>query len=285
MAIGPCPMSHVRGFAGITLFAFALASCATTDSEEKHPPSRVEQGQSSIRLIVFVEATDQSSLNNIIEQKYLKPIYQRFASISQPFDLAIFPISGNTEAETPLLRFTSAEEWMTQEDEAHLAENFRLLREQYARIYPPESSYLVDVLGTTILLDSFLGTKPEVPTDVLYLSDMIQQEDISGYDFTEYSRGKSLERCREELEEHLGSKLRHRDLFSSARIHIVYIGVDTLRRGAGGSLAEIGLVTRNTAEIKTFWKKDFFGRFLGTNPVKEYSGSVEDALNDIIPPT
>jgi hypothetical protein len=185
-------------------------------------------------------------------------------------------------AETPLLHVAHEDEWMTEEDQAELAEGFRQLRQQYARVYPPGSSYLVDVLGTSMLLDNYLGTNASADTEVLYLSDMVQQGDINGYDFTEYARGKSLEQCKQEFQERIGPNLRHRDLFSRARVHIIHIGIDALRRGGGGTLAESGFLTHNADKIGTFWAKDFFGNFLHVRKVLNYSGSVEAALDSII---
>ena len=115
------------------------------------------------------------------------------------------------------------------------------------------------------------------------MSDMIQQDDINGYDFTEYARGKSLDQCRNELQDKVGPFLRHRELFRSARIHIVYLGLDAMRR-AKTQAPESGPVTRNMKEIKTFWEKDFFRSFLGVQDVLPYSGTIEDALDRIFSP-
>lgn len=260
---------------GMALLALALAGCGS------QPSSAAEDG--SLRLIVFVEATNNPELNEKISQKYLRPLYERLTSAEQPFDITIYPISANTEGETALLRFSHREEWLTEADVADLADAFTQLRQRYAQIYPAGSSYLVDVLGTATLLDSALGARRGGRTEILYLSDMIQQDDINGYDFTEYARGKSLEQCRSELQEKLGPNLRHRELFRSARIHIVYLGMDEMLRGRPGSAAS-GPVTRRMEEIKTFWEKDFFLDFLAVEDVVPYSGTIDLALDNIFSP-
>lgn len=259
---------------GLVLLVLTLSSCGS-------PSSSVAQ-DGVLRLVVFVEATNDSDLNEEISQKYLKPLYQRLTSVERPFDITIYPISANTEGETALLRFAHREEWLTETDVENLADAFRELRQRYAQVYPSGSSYLVDVLGTAVLLDSALEAGGGGHTEVLYLSDMIQQDDINGYDFTEYARGKSLDQARSELQEKLGVNIRHRDLFRNSRIHIVYLGLDGMRRGRSG-VPDSGPTTRNMEEIKTFWEKEFFRDFLGAEVVP-YSGTVDQALDKIFSP-
>jgi hypothetical protein len=261
--------------AALALFLLSLPGCGSQSSSAAE--------SDSLRLVVFVEATNDPALNEALAQKYLKPLYQRLTSAERPLEVTIYPISANTEGETALLRFSHPDRWLTEGDAEDLADAFRELRRRYAQIYPAGSSYLVDVLGTAVLLDSELGAGRGARTEVLYLSDMIQQDDLNGYDFTEYARGKSLEQCRNELQETLGPNLRHRELFQGARVHIVYLGLDAMRRGRT-DVAESSPITRRMNEIKTFWEKDFFQGFLGVQDVAAYSGTIDQALDSIFSP-
>jgi len=267
----------MRRFAGVT-FALVVLFASGCGS-----PSSSADPKGQLRLVVFVEATNDPALNEAISQKYLKPVYERLTSAAKPFGVTIYPISANTGGEAALLRFSHEDEWWNESDSADLAEAFRQLRERYAHIYPAGSSYLVDVLGTAVLLDSEVKSNQGQRMEVLYLSDMIQQDDVHGYDFTEYARGKSLEQCRNELQEKLGPNLRNRELFRDAHVHIVYLGLDGMRRGRQGQ-PETGPVTRRMDEIKTFWERDFFRGFLGVHDVRAYPGTVEAALDSIFSP-
>lgn len=260
----------------------SLVSCAAMGCGACGAASSSQQGDSTLRLVVFLEGTPEARTNDLILEKYMLPLYQKLAQSEKPFSVVVLPISGNTEGEVPLLRYERQGEFPTEGERAELANQFAELKKAYNRVYPPRASYLVDVLGTAILLDSYLGAN-QGRVEVLYLSDMIQQEDVNGYDFTEYARGKDLETCKAELSERFGPHIQNPGLFAKARVHLVYPGLDALRRGGEGEgdLAVSGPVARNLDEIRTFWKKDFFQGFLKVESVQDYPGGIEDAFRNI----
>jgi len=133
------------------------------------------------------------------------------------------------------------------------------------------------VLGTLVLLDSYLGSQSGAMTDVIYISDLIQQGDLRGYDFTDYARGKTLQQCRENLGHDLDPVLHHREAFKTTRIHLVPIGLDAILRGSG---KKTGPAVRNSDEIKAFWQREVFGGFfqIPAEQVQVFQGDIEGAL-------
>lgn len=234
-----------------------------------------------LNLIIFLEATPYPDINNRILQDYLFPLYQRLESTEKAVNLEIYAISDDTEGETALLQLTLQEGVKSEDDAAVLEQQFRALQGRLNRVYSTErGGYLVDVLGTVMLLDRFLGSTNSAPVEAIFVSDMVQQD--RGYDFTDVKRGKSLEKCRAELEPRLAPYLPHRDLFSRAHIHLVPLNLQGMYRelpAQGTTL--ITATIRNKDEIQTFWIKDFFGTFLRAGKVTSHSGGMEPLLDGL----
>lgn len=225
-----------------------------------------------LHLIVFLEATPDSAINGRLLQTYLRPLYERLAETQRAVNLEVYPISGNTEGETALMQLTLDEGAKTQDDAAVLAQQFSLLGERLNRVYA-DGGYLVDVLGAAILLDRFLGSTGEAPVEAIFISDMVQQEDTRGYDFTNETRGRTLEQCRADLESGLGSHLVNRQQFSRVRVSLVPINLPGIRRELNTRIVTTSVA--NMDEIQTFWTRDFFRDFLHVQEVKSYTGGTE----------
>ena len=252
--------------------AFALLALLLQTSCSSAPP---------LHLIVFLEATPYPMINGRLLQTHLGPLYGRLQRTERAVNLEVYAISGNTEGETALLQLTLDEGVKTQDDVAILDEQFRVLGQRFNRVYA-DGGYLVDILGASILLDRFLGSTGEAPVQAIFISDMVQQEDTDGYDFTNESRGRSLDKCRADLESGLGTHLVNRKQFSRVRVHLVPINLPGIRRelAAGGTRIVSASIT-NMDEISTFWTRDFFRNFLRVQDVKSYSGGTETLWKEL----
>ncbi|HBL28385.1 MAG TPA: hypothetical protein DD490_16245 [Acidobacteria bacterium] len=250
-------------------------------------------GKPPLSVVVFIEATPWPQVNEKILNKYLTPVYERLVQTQKAVHLEVYAITANTEADTAVLTLDLPKGWRTTEEAEALAGEFRSLQERYQRVYPPGSSHLVDVLGATIVLDGFLGRTPAgSPVHVIYLSDMVQQEELGAeersdrYDFTDRQNAKTLDQCRQDLEPVFNRFLSHRDRFPDVAAYLVPLGMDEiLREGSTqtGVVTEyvVPATTTNQDEIRKFWQQDFFGAFLKVKSVALYLGGVQRALDDI----
>jgi hypothetical protein len=241
-----------------------------------------------LNLIVFVEATPYPAVNNRILNQFLLPIYQGMATSERAMKVEIYAVSANTETETPLLKVELPADFRTEADRANLTEAFKQLKERYSRVYTPEASYLVDVLGTSVLLDNFVAST-NGSAEAIYISDMIQQEafdplrpEVARYDFSSLGQARTLDQCREDLEKEFGSHLLHREKFGELRVQLIPLGLNNMIRDSAGGATEIRTVATaaQPEAIKTFWEKDFFRSFLRVRDVIPQS-SVEGALGKI----
>lgn len=255
---------RIVAHASLVLAIAAMVSCASSQP---------------LNLIVFLEATPYPGINQRILETYLLPIYHRLESTEKAVNLEVYAISRDTEGETALLQLTLQEGFKSEDDAAALNQQFRTLPERLNRVYSA-GGYLVDVLGAAMILDRFLGNTKTGPVEAIFVSDMVQQD--QDYDFTNVKKGKTLERCRSELEASFGPHLAHRNMFARAHIHVVPLNLQGMYREL--SAQGVTLVTAtvsNTDEVQTFWVSDFFGKFLRVGDVTYNSGGMEPLLDNL----
>lgn len=223
---------------------------------------RSDQGK---RVVVFVQATKDSQVNQKIMEQYGWPIFRVLEQSGEPFQVDMYAITGHTAGSTAFYSATVME-GATQTLERNAAKaRFLKLRQVLDQTYGEEGSQLVDILGSLQVLDDALGSLPKKePLYVIYVSDMIQSNGADGYDFTGFYGGKSLEYCRQHLGEEVAAKLLHKDKFSSARVLVLKLDLQSLFREKG---TESEPPPPNLRQIDNFWQHEVFEGLLR---VKQY---------------
>jgi len=214
-------------------------------------------GDQKKRVIAFVQATKDPSVNQLIMERYAWPIFRGLEKSGEPFQLDLYGISGHTAGSSAFYSAT-VRRGPTQGIERKDAEQrFLQLRRVLDKTYGPKESQLVDVLGSLRTVDDTLGGSSEGPLYVIYVSDMVQSSGGSGegYDFTGFYGGRSLDDCRKHLSAEVGDRLLNKARFSSARVLVVKLDLQALFREKG---TETEAPPPNLGDIDAFWANDVF---------------------------
>lgn len=237
------------------------------------------------RVIAFIQATKDSAVNQAIMTQYALPLFHTLEESGEPFQLDLYPITGHSAASTAFYSGTVRPGPMKGKERKAARKEFLRLHQQLDETYGGEESQLVDILGTIRLVDDVLGKLTErrgrwfgatrEGLHVIYVSDMVQSNGVAGYDFTGFYGGKTLEECRENLRDEVGAQLRNREEFSSVRVLVLPLDLQSLFRQHG---IEATPPPPNLQSIQTFWAQDVFGSLLN---VKSYEVDTSEDMREL----
>jgi len=239
------PRRPVGALLAILIYSLCATACGADDGK---------------RIVVFVQATKDQSINRMIMDKYVWYVYQAVARPGEFFQLEMYPINANTAASTAFFSAAVRNGEFQSRERSAARQKFLTLHDILNKTYGSRESELVDVVGSLGIIDETLGTvKDPKPVYVIYVSDMVQNNGPDGYDFTGYHGGKSLDDCRRHLEQETATILPHRDAFRRVGILVLKLDLRALFRAKG---TESEPPPKNIAEIDKFWDSTVFQNLL-----------------------